>query len=408
MNAKPILLTVLAIATFAMAAAGCGATAGEVLEKIDGGHGYAQPPIAATPDASETGTTGPVDATADTTLAADAACSASLDSDPANCGRCGHGCLGGACVAGQCQPVLLASGSMPFSVVIDDTSVYWCSANTDPGDVRSVGKDGSNPLTLATGMHAPQGVFVDATNVFWNEVSAPGRTFKANKDGSNAIVLSQTNAAGPQGIVADADWVYFLDLYTTQGVVKAPRDGLADAGFPLVVSGGWPNVWALAQDATSIYWTSRGTVGAPDAGIPGKVLSIPKNGLDAGPTVLAVGTMGATILGGPVFVTVDATAVYWTDEGSSAVMRVPLGGGTPMQLATGNNTYAIAVDATDVYFTTYGTDQADGTIVRVPKDGSGTPTVVVSGLSFPSQIAIDDVAIYWGNTHGGTVMKVAK
>src|SRR5580693_3063452 len=35
------------------------------------------------------------------------------DIDPRNCGACGHGCLGGACSGGFCQPVTLAISDAP-------------------------------------------------------------------------------------------------------------------------------------------------------------------------------------------------------------------------------------------------------------------------------------------------------
>src|SRR5438046_9066610 len=36
---------------------------------------------------------------------------ADLESDPLNCGRCGHGCRGGDCGGGVCQPIKLAQGN---------------------------------------------------------------------------------------------------------------------------------------------------------------------------------------------------------------------------------------------------------------------------------------------------------
>jgi hypothetical protein len=56
---------------------------------------------------------------------------ASVDSDPVNCGRCGHDCLGGTCAAGQCQPVVLME-RQPFApgfsgrwLATDGASLYW-------------------------------------------------------------------------------------------------------------------------------------------------------------------------------------------------------------------------------------------------------------------------------------------
>jgi hypothetical protein len=48
-------------------------------------------------------------------------------------------------------------------------------------------------------------------------------------------------------------------------------------------------------------------------------------------------------------------------------MKVPLAGGTPTTIATGqNNPFAIAVDATSVYWTEYA-DYGGGTIKKAPK-----------------------------------------
>jgi hypothetical protein len=402
---KPMrIIGILLWTTCVALALGCGATSGEVLlpQSIDGGTADAP---STQPEASV------VDAAPDAVVdapqpeAVDAGCDGSIASDPDNCGACGHGCLGGACVAGQCQPVLLATGPQPFSVVVDDTRVYWTTAGTDPGEVRSVAKDGSSPATIATGLNDPQGVFVDATNLFWNEVGSPGRVSMGDKDGSNAVILSQSNADGPQGIVADTSWVYWLDIYTYRGVVRAGRTATPDGGTPTVLASGWDYVFGMAQDDTYIYWTSEGTapVGDTDAAaaVPGKILSVRKDGTTSA-TVLADG------LGDPHFVTVDATAVYWTDSADNTVMRLALKGSAPTQLAQGAQPYGIAVDATYVYFSTLGTDHSDGTLVRVPKDGSGPAVVLATGLSWPSQIAFDNEALYWGNSHGGTVMKLAK
>jgi hypothetical protein len=56
------------------------------------------------------------------TVSCDGSCT-DTNTDPNNCGACGHNCLGGACVAGQCQPVILsANQSQPTFLTLDGDS----------------------------------------------------------------------------------------------------------------------------------------------------------------------------------------------------------------------------------------------------------------------------------------------
>ncbi len=54
---------------------------------------------------------------------------------------------------------------------------------------------------------------------------------------------------------------------------------------------------------------------------------------------------------------------------------------------------AIAADATDVYWTTYG---VSGTVMKVAIGGN-TPITLASGQDYPRSIAVDATNVYWAN-----------
>ena len=92
--------------------------------------------------------------------------------------------------------------------------------------------------------------------------------------------------------------------------------------------------------------------------------------------------------------------------GTGAVMKAPLSGGTPTTLAAASPSN-IAVDATSVYWT----EQGSGTVMQVPLVG-GTPTTLASGQNGPYAITVDGASVYWTNSAipgvslGGSVMKL--
>jgi hypothetical protein len=388
-------VTAFSLGAFGALAVACGVTEGEVLVARDAGPAPAE-------DASTLDATSPVDAripdsSPDVTDAADACTGLDFTSDSHNCGACGHDCLGGPCANGTCGVVVLATGT-GTGIAINDTRVYWADADLD-GGILSVAKDGSHPLTIATGQAAPVGIFADDTNVIWTDISN-GAIWRANTDGSNPFALYTPDHTGGRGIVADATNVYWAATYQGE-IFSEPRAGVPDGGLPTILAGSGTYAWGVAQDATNFYWADEGGYPVMQSSPPGSIMSVPKDG--SGPAQMVAGGQVD-----PRFMAADVTGVYWTDPGAGTALRLTPGAAQPQVLFTGEQPFGIALDATYLYLSTIGTDNSDGTVVRLPKDGSGTPFVMANGLSYPSEVAVDDVAVYWANQAGGGIMKVAK
>lgn len=145
-----------------------------------------------------------------------------------------------------------------------------------------------------------------------------------------------------------------------------------------------PAVLATAQDrprgialfGDHVYWVTAG----------GAVMRVPRTGGAA--EELGRGTS-------LVSVAVDASGVFFTDEGAGTIGRVPLAGGPVAILASGETSpWGIALDGTYAYYTT------STAVRRVPEVGSGAPTDVAVGLTEPRKIVVSGGRVLWVNESG--------
>jgi hypothetical protein len=270
--------------------------------------------------------------------------------------------------------------SNPVDVVTDDTYVYWYDDQDNMFDPANVGRIARCPLggcgtgtstIVVTNIDEPAALRVDGNSVYWADYIG-GFVASANKaDGSGEKIYATGETQEINDLDLDSSFIYWL---TDNDVERASlAGGGADGGpFSVLYAPGGGMIFAngIALDDAGVYYAELND--------PGIVQSIPKAGVGTGaPTTYATG------LHDPVRVVVDATNIYWVNQGPNSG------------------------DSENYVFT-------DGSIMTCPKAGCPTtgPTVLAQGQGWPRRLAIDDTAIYWtdhGNSgNDGVIMRLAK
>lgn len=316
-------------------------------------------------------------------------CAADLMTSTNHCGRCGHDCAGGSCLAGRCQPIELSSSEVDLEElrILGDRLLYRAQ-----GHVRSLGVDGGLPVLLQFCANRTGLAVTDAGFYSWCDTS---------------VTLRDVGDAGLRGVstldgyhaLSGGDW--FFHRQNNQALSRAPAM-LGDAGFSDLaysVSG----YRSLAATATQLFYMTG----------DGVLFYTP---LASGP-----GTELERNQSAPGGIAVDDTAVFWlaqTDTSNAVLRSRSFTAGASTTLATAlDHPNAVAIDATHAYVTAAGTPPAytNGAIVRVPRAG-GAAEIVAEGLLRPHEILVTDRFVIWtsrgtpnnGGFAGGAIFRLAK
>jgi sugar lactone lactonase YvrE len=317
-------------------------------------------------------------------------CEQDVSMDPKNCGSCGFACPQGAmCVSGACQLVMPGPGSDQACLTIDANTIYWATANANPGAVYSVPKNGGNPTQIITGAKNPRGVAVDANNVYFT-TTVGGEIMKCPLAGcgNNPTVLA-TGQTTPFGITVDANNVYWTNRVAAGTIQQCSINGCNMQ--PTTVASNQNSPWGIAVDGGNVYWTNSGDgtmASAPIGGGQVKVLAMTN----------AAGAHGIAL---------DANAIYFAQSTQGTIVRVPRNGGMPTTINASKNPWSIAVDATDLFWSNSQAANMGGSIDKTPL-GGGAVTQRAINQGFPLCIAIDATNVYWIDAGGNSVQKVAK
>lgn len=306
-------------------------------------------------------------------------CETDLEKDANNCGGCGITCA--ACSEGVCPPQVLAAGQeRPRRVAVDDQHVYW--TNFDAGQVMRAAKSGGQPVVLDASHPAALAVALDDDFVYWSYYW-DGLVMRMPKTGGPSEVVA-SEQDGPDSIAVHGDRVYWTNIGFGPGadgsVMSCMKNG---QGFTTIASKQtYPS--SIAVSEKGVFWASQGLLGAPHSDLSALA-------------ALASGT-------GVWAVAVDATRVYWTDVAFAELRRIDQSGGNVATLSTGGGYGTddqVAVDDTFAYWS------AGQKLVRVPKSG-GPAKVLVPGPCCPTGVAVDAKHVYYVNPPAGSVLRVPK
>lgn len=321
----------------------------------------------------------------------------SLQTDKANCGRCGHDCLGGDCAAGVCKPVRISPESRVFGLALLDDKVYFTGNGSQ--SIYRMKKDGTEATKIAASS-TPWGIAVDKDAVYW-----VNNTFGAGADaGASAGALFEckhSGGCGPNGThLAEASTpvdvaVFGNRLYFTESSGVSVTAYTKGGATQSIASVGSP--FKLATDGTHVYYLSGAS----------SLYRVPV----AGGTAEAVGGAPGDLIGGGVFV--GNGRVFWTSMSAS-------GPGTVRSASTATITdqigyanegvqpFCITADAKNVYWGTLGAkDTITGAVYSCPLTGCTKPTVLMSDLDRVEDVEVDDTGIYVALYTGG-VFRLAK
>ena len=299
--------------------------------------------------------------------------------NPENCGACGHRCLGGDCDSGTCMPVTLATNQAPYLIAVDNDGVYWTSQDADGGVTRA-DKDGGAQRLISKHRGA-EAIAVSQGYVYYSGGSYNARVSTDGGAASDVLASLFTHDLAVDSFLFGATEDIGANGFSRRDLSLA--NDVASTN-----QGGAPS--GIAIDATQVYLAMTGEVRSfrrSDFGHVGSVTGQSK----------------------PEGIAVDDTYVFWTDNTQGAVLRAATSLGGSVAIADSlNNPHRIALDAKYVYWVNGG--GLKGTVMRADKGAASgnRPKVLFSGPPGPRGIAVDDEAVYWTNEASGDVMKIAK
>lgn len=335
--------------------------------------------------------------------AGDAGCgdAATLASDEHNCGRCGHDCLGGACVAGQCQALQLASGEGEIDgLAIAPTHIYWTSYHRQHVVRCALPTCAGGAEVIAQTAGPATGIGVNASHVFWSDWGAGGATgtiakcVPGNCEATRTVMV--TGLTRPNGLSLTNTDVFWDSSYA--GVLGRCSLGCAGAAGTTVAGSQYSTNHSFIA-AGSLYWMISSSASS------GAIRYCPLTGCNPdSPPSLVEG------IGQPVGLTANSTHVYWNSRLTQQILScdLPACAGGPQEVVSGQGLVAyMAADDERLYWSTAAIG-ASTTLWSCRLPACTTPEPAANlGLEALGHIKISGHRVYY-TTSEGKVFVLAK
>lgn len=339
------------------------------------------------------------------------ACSSNLQSDPANCGACGHDCLGGGCVTGQCMPAAVAeSSSHDFNLFgIDDKLLYYTQTEGPAVGLSSayrVSKSGigATGSALITGRSYSTFYGPIGTTLYWTSTPYMSSTRTAYRcDTANC---TEPAAGWRSGIGAPFDFhsmapIYFATLEppASGDEICGWDDGRVVQSLPVSSAQNDQNTLMAAGDA--YYWISK-KVDPQGHNVSAALFS-------SNLRTHSQAQLAANITPSTVMVDANNQSVLLFDYDSKSLLRVPLplglGSSAPSTLMDSlGDAPSATEDSTGVYIL-----DGQGTLSKCsPANCASTAKVLAVGQNTHTAIYQDSSALYWSHANPNAIERLAK
>ncbi|CAN5375634.1 hypothetical protein BH09MYX1_BH09MYX1_03800 [soil metagenome] len=314
-----------------------------------------------------------------------------FQTNPDHCGACNHGCVGGACTGGICQPSTLVTGQLIVtSIVPQGSKLYWTRShtNTQKSGVFASDLNGQNmapiydagttaycnglalsttsaffacagqilrctlpacaPNPTALGAASVSALAFDSVNdrlyfTNYTQYNQFGGGFVASIPSAGGAIsrLAQNDQPNPSSIVIENGMGYWLNAGTYQsdnpqyngGVNRAPLGTNQPVNVVTADTSG-TDYSSLAIQGGVAYWTSG--------------MQIRTSSAVAGPSSTYASSVSKSYIR---VVIADASYVYWSED-NGGVYRCEKNCTKPTLIAATTNTFALAQDSVSIYWST--------------------------------------------------------